>query len=309
MAQKGKSLSYLTLLILAFGVVAYMFNLGGFRDTVESSRNEQSNGKVKEKTNSETSKKTSSDQKEKASDDHSNTSLSIEDINTESLEIPASSYHLTRHKYYALGYDEKHEQAAWVAYKLEARETRGRAEREDNFRPDPEIKTKTAKPSDYAKSGHDRGHLAPAADFKFSKRAMSESFFMSNMSPQKPRFNRGIWKELEELVREWVRKDKAFYVVTGPVLKGKRFRKIGRKNKVSIPKYYYKILLDLEKPEIKAIAFLMENKGSDKPLSSFVVAIDKIEEMTGLDFFPNLPDNLEKKLEASTSLKGWNFKK
>ena len=313
MAKKGKSISYLVLMIFLLGLVAYALNLGGFRDTVESARSKQKGKEVKEKTSSGSGNNIAANKDEEVSGDNNsrndnNTPVSVDNINTESLEIPASSYRLTRHKYYALGYDEKHEQAAWVAYKLEARETRGRTKREDDFRPDPEVTTNTARPSDYSKSGHDRGHLAPAADFKFSKRAMSESFFMSNMSPQKPRFNRGIWKMLEERVRAWVKKDKAYYIVTGPVLKGKRFRKIGRKTRVSIPKYYYKILLDLEEPEVKAIAFLMENKGSDKPLSSFVVAIDKIEEMTGLDFFPNLPDDLEKKLEASTSLKGWKFR-
>ncbi|EAY24955.1 DNA/RNA non-specific endonuclease, partial [Microscilla marina] len=273
--------------------------LGGFKDMVDAAKNKEK-GYTEEVNNNGTGNNNSQS-------DDSNTTTSVKDIKTESLEIPASSYKVTRHAHFALGYDERHEQAAWVAYKLEARETRGRAEREDRFIPDPSVTTRTARHSDYSGSGYDRGHLAPAADFKFSKKAMAESFYMSNMSPQKPRFNRGIWKSLEEQVREHVRKDKAYYIVTGPVLKGGRFRKIGRKTKVSVPKYYYKILLDLEEPEIKAIAFLMKNEGSDKPLSSFVVSIDKVEEITGIDFFPNLPDDLEKKLEASTSLKGWSF--
>lgn len=310
MAKRGKSTSYLTLLIVVALVVAYMFNIGGLQDKVASltkegkaENNRTSIQDAIDNINASTSKNSSTN-----NTNTNNTPVSTGSINTESLEIPSSNYNVTKHTYYALGYDEKHEQAAWVAYKLEARETRGRTEREDDFRPDPSIQSRSANPSDYSRSGHDRGHLAPAADFKFSKKAMSESFYMSNMSPQKPRFNRGIWKLLEEQVRAWVRKDKAYYIVTGPVLQGRRFRKIGRQNKVSIPKYYYKILLDLEEPEVKAIAFLMENKGSDKPLSSFVVSIDRIEQMTGIDFFPNLPDDLEKKLEGSASLKGWKFR-
>jgi len=310
MASKSKSTSYFTLLILAAAVVAYVLNLGGFKDKVNAitaQEQEQTSGSSREvidKINSGGSTSSGVSAKEGES-----TNLSSKGVNTAKLEIPTSKYDVVQHTHFALGYDEKHEQAAWVAYKLEARETRGRAEREDDFRPDPAVATKSATPSDYARSGHDRGHLAPAADFKFSKKAMSESFFMSNMSPQKPRFNRGIWKELEEQVRTWVKKDKAYYIVTGPVLSGSRYRKIGRKNKISVPKYYYKILLDMEEPEIKAIAFLMENKGSEKPLSSFVVSIDRIEQMTGIDFFPNLPDDLEKKLEASASTKNWNFDK
>ncbi len=301
--KKAGGVSYLFILLLALGVVAYVFNLGGFRNIVDAAKNKEKD--YTEEVNNNTN--TGTDNNNGSSSSSGNTTTSTKDIKTESLEIPASNYEVTRHSHFALGYDEKHEQAAWVAYKLEGRETRGSAEREDRFIPDPKVSTKSARHSDYSGSGYDRGHLAPAADFKFSQKAMGESFYMSNMSPQKPRFNRGIWKELEEKVRANVRRDKAYYVVSGPVLKGGRFRKIGRKTKVSVPRYYYKILLDLEEPEVKAIAFLMKNEGSDKPLSSFVVSIDKIEEMTGIDFFPNLPDDLEKKLEASTSIKGWEF--
>lgn len=208
-----------------------------------------------------------------------------------------------RHKNYTLRYNETHEQAEWIAYRLEARETYGNNDRQDDFRPDPKVTTRSALPSDYRGSGYDRGHLAPAADFKFSKTAMSESFFMSNMSPQAPDFNRGIWRLLEEQIRRWVKKDKVLYIVTGPVLKS-RLRKIG-KNRVSVPKEYYKIVLDLQEPQIKVIAFLMPNKGSKAPFQRYVVSIDKIEQLTGLDFFPQLPDDVETKLERSASTQGW----
>lgn len=306
--KKAGGFSYLFILLMALGVVAYVFNIGGFRNIIDSTKNKEKDytEEVSKDNNSGTSDNGNTNNTNNTGSDN-DAPTSIKDINTKDLEIPSSNYEVVRHSYYSLGYDEKHEQAAWVAYKLEAKETRGSAERDDRFIPDPKVKTKSARHSDYSGSGYDRGHLAPAADFKFSDKAMAESFYMSNMSPQKPRFNRGIWKELEEKVRDNVRRDKAYYVVSGPVLKGERLRKIGRRTKVSVPRYYYKILLDLDEPEIKAIAFLMKNEGSEKPLSSFVVSIDKVEEMTGLDFFPNLPDALEKKLEASTSLKGWEF--
>lgn len=224
----------------------------------------------------------------------------------EAIALPAfqPGDQVIRHKHYTLKYDETHEQAAWVAYKLEARETRGGAERQDDFRTDPKVRTESASPEDYRGSGYDRGHIAPAADFKFSAEAMSESFFMSNMSPQAPDFNRGIWRELEEQVREWVQKDKAYYVVCGPVLQS-GLRKIGRDNKVSVPKQYFKILLDLEEPGIKAIAFLMNNEGSDKPFQSFVVSIDEVEQLTGIDFFESLDDALEQKLESQKMPEAW----
>jgi endonuclease G len=133
---------------------------------------------------------------------------------------------------------------------------------------------------------------------------MSESFFMSNMSPQEPDFNRGIWEKLESRVRTWVKRDEVLYIVTGPVLKG-NMAFIGKKNKVAVPLMYYKVILDLKEPEIKAIGFLMKNEGSNKSLQSFAVTIDEIEKETGLDFFPQLPDDMEKTLEGSLNVKQW----
>jgi len=224
----------------------------------------------------------------------------------EKFGLPAFSGNdmIIQHQYYVLCYDEEHEQAKWVAYKLTKRSIKGRAEREDDFRPDPKVPTESASPNDYRGSDYDRGHLAPAADFKLNKTAMSETFFMSNMSPQDPEFNRGVWRILEEKIRDWVYNDDELYVVVGPVLKGGGFEKIGR-NKVSVPAYYYKILLDFEEPEIKAIAFLMKNEDTNKSPKYFAVSIDEVEEATGLDFFPSLPDDVEEKLESQVRKSQW----
>ncbi|QHT65644.1 DNA/RNA non-specific endonuclease [Rhodocytophaga rosea] len=211
---------------------------------------------------------------------------------------------IVRHQAYSLSYADEFEQPYWVAYQLTASEVKGKSERENDFRPDPDVKTGSATPDDYRGSGYDRGHLAPAADFKFSNKAMSESFFMSNMSPQAPEFNREIWEHLESRVRSWVKKDQVLYVVTGPVLKGK-MSYIGRRNKVAVPPMYFKVILDLYQPDVKAIAFLMKNEGSNEPLESFAVTIDEVEKETGLDFFPLLPDDMEQKLESSLTISDW----
>ena len=119
------------------------------------------------------------------------------------LGIPGKCDTLIDRPGYALGYIEYHEQAAFVIYKLTAREALTKeAQRTNRFRRDPEIPTGSATTADYRRSGYDRGHLAPAADMAFSVQTMADSFFMSNMSPQKPAFNRGIWKRLEEQVRQ-----------------------------------------------------------------------------------------------------------
>jgi endonuclease G len=262
------------------------------RTPESSGRNRESSGRNKKDTESTPTSKT--------------TDLDFAFEKTKDFELPSSSsnYGIVRHEAYTLGYSEKYEQAAWVAYQLTASEVKGTTERENDFRPDPQVVTGSATPEDYRASGYDRGHLAPAADFKSSARFMSESFYMSNMSPQVPEFNRGIWERLESRVRTWVRNDKVLYIVSGPVLKGK-LPTIGKRTKVAVPEMYYKIILDLKKPDIKSIAFLLKNEPSSKSLSSFVVSIDEVEKVTGLDFFPSMPDDLEKELEGEIDEKAW----
>jgi len=205
---------------------------------------------------------------------------------------------IIRHDGYVLRYREAYEQADWVAYPLLAHEITGDADRDrEQFQPDPLVESGSALPSDYTRSGYDRGHLAPAGDFKFSQRMTRESFYMSNISPQAPQFNRGIWRELEELVRKWAVRDNGLYVITGPVLKS-GLPTIGRQNEVSVPEQYYKVILYCNKPDIRMIGFLLRNEPSDQSLRSFVVPVDQIERSTGIDFFPKLPDDLERRLES-----------
>jgi endonuclease G len=208
------------------------------------------------------------------------------------------------HKSYVLRYNEVHEQAEWVAHTLLAEHLEGDNPRRDNFRSDPDVATKTAKPTDYARSGYDRGHLAPAADFKYSAEAIKESFYMSNMSPQMPAFNRGMWKGLEGKVREWATDKKKLYLISGPILK-KYLRKIGTDNKVSIPKQFYKIVVSLDSKHPHAIAFLMPNKLCEGFYDDYRVSIDEIEALTQIDFFSKLPDELETYLEKSNTSDRW----
>lgn len=308
--------------IIAIGAVLFFAYQEGMLNQDSTPVNDEKQVReddTKDKKNDKKRKKKKDSREEDETDDSSNTEEVSEEENEaeydskdfnadkiKDLELPTHpDYELVRHTHYSLGYAEAHEQAAWVAYRLTYDETTGDADRKDDkFKPDDEVSTGSALPNDYSSSGYDRGHLAPAADFVFSESALAETFFMSNMSPQAPDFNRGIWKHLEEQVRAWIRKDKTLYIVSGGVLK-KGLKKIGKGNKVSVPDYYYKIILDLKAPEVKAIAFLMRNEGSQEPLENFVVSIDEIEEKTGIDFFPKLPDALEKQLEASTNYTKW----
>lgn len=213
--------------------------------------------------------------------------------------LPSNSLGYTiKHKGFALSYSEEHEQAEWVAYPLSISDLKKNTKRTDKFREDDDIKTGSASLADYRKSGYDRGHLCPSADRTISYAANNETFLMSNMSPQAPQFNRGIWKKLEERTRKHVRKDSLLlYIVTGPVLEDS-LDEIGP-NGVDIPNYFYKIMYQ---PGLwKASAYLFPNKGSKLPLDSFVVSIDSIENVTGIDFFEELPKRKQKVFESTAT--------
>jgi len=106
------------------------------------------------------------------------------------------------------------------------------------------------------------------------------------------------------VVRQFAATEGSVYVVTGPVLTDGPYAKIGE-NGVSIPKSYYKVVLDYQEPDLKAIGFILPNAGSNQPLSSFTTNVDTIERTTGLDFFPQLPDDLERQVEARFDIGAW----
>ena len=234
-------------------------------------------------------------------------SIFISILFSQQLELPKSapSDQIIHHSNYTLNYSEQHEQAKWVAYSLTSSQVYGSVGRTNDFRIDPKVKTGSASLPDYKGSGYDRGHLAPAGDMKSTYTAMSESFYMSNMSPQVPGFNRGIWKKLEGTVRNWAVDNEKVYIVTGAVLTAS-YPTIGI-NKVSIPEFYYKVVLDYEQPELKGIGFILPNQKSDKSLQSYAVSIDEVERFTGIDFFHSLPDNIEEKIESDAAVNKWSF--
>ncbi|MGZ5244011.1 MAG: DNA/RNA non-specific endonuclease [Bacteroidia bacterium] len=219
------------------------------------------------------------------------------------LPVSESNDQIVRHLGYTLSYNEEHEIANWVAYTLTSANLRGKEKRSEDFREDPAVHTQSAEPEDYKYSGYDRGHLAPAGDMKWSPKAMSESFLMSNIAPQTHAFNAGIWENLESTVRSWAKKDSAVHIVTGPVLQG-NLQIIG-KNKVTVPEFFYKAVLDAQEPEIKCIAFIIPNKGTGRPFMDFAVSVDSLEAVIQTDLFPGLPDHIENEIEKNFSVKQW----
>lgn len=213
---------------------------------------------------------------------------------------------IIHHYAYTLEFADQYKQPSWVCYMIcRSRVEASEVLRSNDFRSDPAVRTGSATPRDYARSGYDKGHLAPSADFRWNATAQSESFFMSNMSPQRPGLNRGIWKHLEDQVREWAKDFDTLYVVTGPILK-EGLPTIGSSN-VAVPEYYYKIVLDYKPPVEEAIGFVMRNEGSNEPLGAFVVTVDSVRKATGIHFFPELPASEEHQVEGRVNLAFWHL--
>ncbi len=239
-----------------------------------------------------------------------------------SLELPfpcrGSDHEIRNYSHYSICYRESYEQAEWSAYSLDDSQLTKNASRSNDFRPDPQISTGSATPADYKSSGYDRGHLSPAADFAFDQNAMSETFYMSNMSPQKGGFNRGIWKNLEAQVRDWAQKFGRVYVVSGPVLEkaAGSYATIGV-NAVAVPEFYYKVILAPlyeneadraskdDSKSVAAIGFILPNEKSDASFFDYAVSVDEVEKRTGLDFFYALEDSTESESESSVNLSLW----
>lgn len=226
------------------------------------------------------------------------------------LQIPAPtpSGQVIVRRGYTLSFSAKHQQPDWVGYVLRGYQVRQANEnRSDAFLVDPLARPHSADEADYNNSGYDRGHLAAAEDMGWSAQTMRESFYYSNASPQVPAFNRGVWKRLEELVRYWAEAYDSVYVVTGPVLQN-GLPVIGHDH-VSVPQRFYKVILVYNAKAVQGIGFVLRNEASAATLKSFAVPIDNVEKLTGLDFFPQLPDDVEQKIESNAAVNNWLWEK
>lgn len=190
---------------------------------------------------------------------------------------------------YTLSYNETHEQPNWVFYILKPSDLicENKAKRKDNFKIDEHIATGSATLEDYTNSGYDRGHLKASADESCDQIQMDETFLMSNMSPQTPGFNRGVWKNLESHVRNLALNNDSLYIYTAGVLTH-IINTIGP-NKVSVPEAYYKIIFAFKGGEVKISAYLIPNSKTTKPYMDFLTSIDKIQTETGI-LFPKPKD-------------------
>ena len=242
-----------------------------------------------------------------SSQNQTETSVSRPIPSGKDLEIPVSSVPLQEqiihHKGYTVSYNKDLKIPNWVSYELTRQETKGKEKRSDNFIADPLVKGAIATNADYARSGYDKGHMAPAADMKWSPEVMKESFYFSNMCPQHPQLNRRGWKNLEEKIRDWAIADSAIIIICGPII-NQSSRTIG-KNKVAVPERFFKVVLSPFVKPVRGIGFLFNNRQAVEPLSTYAVTIDSIEKLTNMDFFSPLPDEIENEVEANADYYQW----
>ena len=192
----------------------------------------------------------------------------------------------------------------WVAWQLTGAHTEGKNKRAGvKFQEDTDVPLPRAVDFDYVRSGYDRGHLCPSADNRWDATAQEQSFLLTNVCPQDHNLNVGDWHELENLCRKWAKTYGSIYIVAGPVLLKGKHKTIG-KNKVTVPEAFFKVVLCME-GEPKAIGFIYRNESGNRPKSYYVNTIDDVERITGIDFFPALPDDVEKAVEATCNLEEW----
>lgn len=246
-------------------------------------------------------------QTDRPQNNESQTNESLHFLFDNDLQTPISliprQEQIIHHTGYIVSYNKDLKLPNWVSYELTREETKGKEKRSNRFITDPLVKGLIATNADYARSGYDKGHMAPAADMKWSPQAMEASFYFSNICPQHPQLNRRGWKKLEEKIRDWAIADSAIIIICGPIIT-KQPKTIG-KNKVAVPQQFFKVVLSPFAKPMRAIGFLFNNRQAVEPLSTYAVTIDSIERLTNMDFFAPLPDEIENKIEAEANYFQW----
>ena len=204
---------------------------------------------------------------------------------------------------YCLSYNKGTRCPNWVSWHLTAEHADGDVKRFNGYIEDEEVPEPRATNEDYRGSGWSRGHMCPAGDCKWDVKAMSESFLLTNMCPQDKSLNSGLWNRIEMDCRKWAKKFGSVYIVCGPVLYNKEHETIGV-NKVVVPEAFYKVILCFQgRP--KAIGFVVKNNAGTKKKDQYVNTVDEVERITGYDFFPALPDDIENEVESHASIEDW----
>ena len=204
---------------------------------------------------------------------------------------------------YIVSYNTLSRQPNWVAWHLTAEHADGEYPRDNSYYEDEEVPVPRATNEDYRGSGWSRGHMCPAGDNKWDAEAMRESNLLTNICPQHPSLNSGVWNVIERDCRKWAKKYGDIYIVCGPILMNREHETIGE-NKIVVPEAFFKVILRLN-PQPAAIGYVVRNNDGNKKRDMFVNTVDDVERITGIDFFPSLPDDIENMVEASANINDW----
>ncbi len=245
-------------------------------------------------------------------DQQQDNDISLEEavVSVQNLEIPAKlkdrSEKILKRSNYTISYNRNWNQPNWVAWELNKNETRGRNNRNEEFTADPDLaEAYQVESYDYSGSGYDRGHMCPAGDNHFDAKAMNESFYMSNICPQNHELNAGKWNDLEIACRKWANRYQQLFIVCGPIIDKRNGKRIGKEHEIIVPEKFFKVILITSTKPARAIGYIFENNGSDRPYK--VHSIDEVEKITGMDFFPNLPDKIEDLVESRYEASDWRW--
>jgi len=245
-------------------------------------------------------------------DQQQNNDISLEEavVSVQNLEIPAKlkdrSEKILKRSNYTISYNRNWNQPNWVAWELNKNETKGRNNRNEEFTADPDLaEAYQVESYDYSGSGYDRGHMCPAGDNHFDEKAMNESFYMSNICPQNHELNAGKWNDLEIACRKWANRYQQLFIVCGPIIDKRNGKRIGKEHEIIVPEKFFKVILITSTKPARAIGYIFENNGSDRPYK--VHSIDEVEKITGMDFFPNLPDKIEDLVESRYEASDWRW--
>ena len=214
---------------------------------------------------------------------------------------------ILRREGYVTSYNNNTKNANWVAWHLTAEHTTGSWSRDGiPYMVDYEVKGSRQELDDWYNNNLpiDHGHMCPAGDNKWSKDAMEQTFLLTNMCPQNSDLNRGDWEELESRCRGWARHYGDIYIVCGPIFYNSNYKTIGS-NKVGVPDAFYKVVLCLSSKTPQALGFIYPNEGTHHKMSYYSLTVDEVEEKTGIDFFSDLPDDIESKVESVSNLSRW----
>jgi endonuclease G len=227
------------------------------------------------------------------------------------IELPAvtsADSLLIEHTGFSLSYNFDTNCPNWVAWNLtEEKAYSTQFKRSNDFRGDIMVPPlHRVEGYDYKPTEFDRGHMCPAGDMKWNADAMSECFLMSNICPQIPVLNQIWWEHLERACRRWASQERCIYICCGPIYdKRSEARYIGEEVKIRVPDAFFKVVVSLQQGKEKGIGFYYRNDDSRQTMESAALSIDQVEELTGYDFFAELPDEMEIRIEAQNKLSAW----